>query len=454
MNLSFLYYIIMISGISIETNSLISPRYASKSECYKCPECNKDILLCKGDTIRPYFRHKVDVQPCKYYNQINESQMHKDAKALLQYWLQNYYCATITRTCIHCHEKEIFEIPEIDEKSKIKLEHRFDYNGLKIADVCYLDEENVVCIFEIYHTHKTESINRPGMWFELNAEKIIEHNPKDKNVILTCARKEWCEECIEKENQKNKRRKNATNILYGWLKDEHIKPFNYFQVSRVYHNTEILKDDYFNIAIYEKWEDDNELCIRYKIRLFFQDETPDFQDHEKDDIGCGITGIYFIDVDWVCQQIVKPHFIRYEYSMDYFKNGYARECTANNGGCDKNSGCFYNLPFRVKTSDSGTNLISVDEWCDIENGSEEIPCVLCKEYSPMSMMITNRVSWFYCKNCDIECFTKERLYFEVRFSEKDKFKNLGGYWDSTKKLWYCQSDNDNLDDIKKVWFQK
>ena len=34
----------MISGISIETNSLISPKYARKSECYKGRSCNSSDI--------------------------------------------------------------------------------------------------------------------------------------------------------------------------------------------------------------------------------------------------------------------------------------------------------------------------------------------------------------------------------------------------------------------------
>lgn len=438
----------MISAISTKTNSYVSPKYASKSENYKCPQCNKDIVLCKGEIMKPYFRHKADVQPCKYYDQTNESQMHKDAKELLRYWLQNKYSVTVTRECIHCYENEIFEIPEIDEKSVIELEHRFEYNGLKIADVCYLDDEDIICIFEIYHTHKTESINRPGMWFELNAENIINHDITDRNINLTCIRSECCEECIEKENKKNERRKNATNILYRWLKKEHIKPFNYFQDNRVYHDTEILKDDYFNIGIYEKWDFDDDIDPRYKIRLCFQDETPDFQDYGNDQ--SGFTSIYFVDVNWVCNQREEPEFIQFSSCIDWYINGYERECQ-NGRRCKHMFFCSDYHPFRVKCFNNYSKIISVDYWCDIEIGSEYIPCVLCNKYSHMAMMITNKVSRLYCKNCDIECFTDDRLYFFVRYNEKDKFKDLNGYWDSIKKLWYCYSDNDNLDYIKKVW---
>lgn len=438
----------MISAISIKTDLYVSPKYANKYEQYKCPECNKEVIICKGDIIKPYFRHKSDIQPCKYYDKTSESQIHKDAKELLRYWLQNGYSLSITRTCVDCNETECFEIPEMGTNSKIYVEYRFEYNGLKIADVCYLDEGDIVCIFEVYHTHKTESIKWPGMWFELNAETLINYDGKTKNINLTCVRTEKCEECIEKENEKNKKRKDAANILYTWLQSRRIKPFDYFQIDRTYCKTNILEDDYFNIGIYEMWEDDNESCMRYKIRLCFEDENPDFQGHENDDIELGTIGIYFVDVDWIYSQTIQPGYIRYKCSLDYYINGYDRCCT--NRRCNSDRSCCYNLPFRVKHTLDVFDITSVDNWCDIKKGSDEIPCVLCKDYCSMNMMYTN-INMLYCRNCDVECYSNKRIYFDVPFSEKDRFKEFGGYWDANKKKWYCDLDNENMTEMKNVW---
>ena len=137
------------------------------------------------------------------------------------------------------------------------------------------------------------------MWFELNAETLINYDGKTKNINLTCVRTEKCEECIEKENEKNKKRKDAANILYTWLQSSRIKPFDYFQIDRIYCKTNMLEDDYFDIGIYEMWEDANESCMRYMIRLCFEDEIPDFKGHENDDIGLVVIGIYFVDLDWI-----------------------------------------------------------------------------------------------------------------------------------------------------------
>ena len=82
----------------------------------------------------------------------------------------------------------------------IKLEHRFEHNnGVKIADVGYLDEDEIVCIFEIYNTHKTRSEDRPEPWFEIDAVTLINIANENKNPVLEipCIRCENCPECID-----------------------------------------------------------------------------------------------------------------------------------------------------------------------------------------------------------------------------------------------------------------
>jgi hypothetical protein len=105
------------------------------------------------------------------------------------------------RNCTNCKKNEEFEIPEISETSSIQLEHRFGYNGLKIADVAYLDTGEIVCIFEICNTHKTSSENRPEPWFEIDALTLIgiANDNSFNSLKIPCIRCEKCEECIDKE---------------------------------------------------------------------------------------------------------------------------------------------------------------------------------------------------------------------------------------------------------------
>jgi len=45
--------------------------------------------------------------------------------------------------------------------------------------------------------------------------------------------------------------------------------------------------------------------------------------------------------------------------------------------------------------------------------------------------------------------SNRKCYFDVSYSRKDHFKELGGQWDLNKRKWYCYEDNMTLDEIQK-----
>ena len=124
---------------------------------------------------------------------------------LLKRLFENKVNISFIRTCLSCKNKEKFEIPEISEGSVIEIEHTFKYNGIKIADVAYIEKGELLCIFEIFNTHKTCSENRPNHveWFEIDAKKLIEL--VNENILtsleINCIRCEKCDDCIEKEER-------------------------------------------------------------------------------------------------------------------------------------------------------------------------------------------------------------------------------------------------------------
>ena len=205
--------IIPLGAINRKTQEYVYPKVANKKDEYICPDCNKDLILCKGEIRIPHFRHKVDsINPCHHYSNPTESQIHKDAKILLQNLLQRKIPTSFIRECCSCKKMEEFEIPEMTESSTIELEYRFQYNGsLQVADVAYLNNGEIVALFEICYTHKTFSEKRPEPWFEIDAEKLIRLANDDSLTTLQipCIRCEKCEECIELENNKIKAHKNA-----------------------------------------------------------------------------------------------------------------------------------------------------------------------------------------------------------------------------------------------------
>jgi len=180
------------------TGEYVYPQIADKKEKYICPDCKKDLMLCKGKIRIAHFRHYKDkTRECNYYNSPTESQIHKDAKMLMKYLLENKKEITFVRKCIECEEDERCEIPIMNDESSVKLEYRFDYNGLKIADVGYLVNNELRYIFEICHTHKTEDENRPEPWFEIEATKLIKTaNEKESTRLeINCMRSIRCIKC-------------------------------------------------------------------------------------------------------------------------------------------------------------------------------------------------------------------------------------------------------------------
>lgn len=195
---------IPLGALCKQTRNYIYPSIASKEIEYVCPECNRDLILVKGNQRIHHFRHKVNtINPCMHYDNPGESQIHKDAKRLLKTLIENNIQINIHRKCKCCADTETYEIPDFTvNTSKIILEYRFDYNdGLKIADVAYLDNDELVCIFEICHTHATCANDRPEPWFEIDATTLLlEANKQNANrIYIWCIRAEKCDKCVKYE---------------------------------------------------------------------------------------------------------------------------------------------------------------------------------------------------------------------------------------------------------------
>jgi hypothetical protein len=127
-------HVLSLGAINKLNGEYVYPKITNKKDEYICPECNKDLILCQGEIIRPYFRHKVDsVNPCNHYSNPTETQIHKDAKMLMKTLLERKIKISFIRNCCCCKKGEEFEIPEISETSVIEIEYRFEYNGLKIG---------------------------------------------------------------------------------------------------------------------------------------------------------------------------------------------------------------------------------------------------------------------------------------------------------------------------------
>ena len=219
-------HVLSLGAINKHTREYVYPKIANKTDEYICPECNKDLILVKGEVRVHHFRHKVDTKtPCNHYNKPTETQIHKDAKILLKTLLERKIPISFIRKCCECTGHSIWKLPEIKDNSVIKLEYRFEFNGPKIADVAWLNDDKLYCIFEICNTHKTRNENRPEPWFEIDAETLITNANDDSLTLLEvpCIRRQIiCGKCREYNNKKQAIRIIASYIKRNIYKQKYV----------------------------------------------------------------------------------------------------------------------------------------------------------------------------------------------------------------------------------------
>jgi uncharacterized protein YkuJ len=226
--------LISLGAINKISGEYVYPKIANKKDKYVCPDCEKDLILCQGEIKVHHFRHHIEsINPCNYYNSPTESQIHKDAKMLIKVLLEKKIPISFIRNCVCCKCDEETGIPEMTETSSIQLEYRFEYNGLKIADIAYIDDNELVCIFEICNSHKTHRENRPEPWFEVDALSLLTLVNKNEYVSLkiNCIRREQCDDCIEKINNNRinelkKIKNNRINELKKMLEIRNDRSFD------------------------------------------------------------------------------------------------------------------------------------------------------------------------------------------------------------------------------------
>jgi uncharacterized protein YkuJ len=191
----------LVGALNKETKQLVLAKDANKQTEYICIGCKEDLIFKKGDINIQHFAHK-SYSKCQYFcnNSSEESQIHKTAKELLKEILLNKESLIISKKCgtcsCECDEEIINNVEKI-----IELEYNFTHNGLRIADVAYLVNNEIKYIFEICHTHKTEEKNRPEPWFEFDAIELINlYNlnffNENNEFHLNCIRKNICSNCI------------------------------------------------------------------------------------------------------------------------------------------------------------------------------------------------------------------------------------------------------------------
>ena len=193
-----------LCAIDRQIGEYVAPRFARKSGQYECPECHTSLFLRTGDIRARHFAHYSTESTCHYYSSPTESQIHECAKILLKQLIEKNHPIRITRKCGACDEHETCEIRKLQQNSKVHLEYRFEHDGLKVADVAYTDDDHIVYLFEIFHTHKTPDNNRPEPWFEIDAATFLQTANTNTDGPLTircirtgCGRRWRCKTCLD-----------------------------------------------------------------------------------------------------------------------------------------------------------------------------------------------------------------------------------------------------------------
>lgn len=219
-----------MGAINKVTNQYTSPQMAATEanqprSQFHCPSCGRDVIFRNGRINRPHFAHQSSDTPCDYYTHPGETQIHKDAKLLMQALLKCRIPIQIYRRCQYCNDgvKQVLKMIQRDytDAGAAVIEHGFCYNGvqrsadvalLKNKDVTNGEEErrdNIQFIFEICHKHKTMEANRPDPWFEVDAETLI----RSANSVNLTNIGEMCIQCIREYRCFFCKRENRLNHL-------------------------------------------------------------------------------------------------------------------------------------------------------------------------------------------------------------------------------------------------
>jgi hypothetical protein len=251
-----------MGAINKSTNKYEYPKIANKTNKYKCPFCEKNVIFRNGKIKQPHFAHYKSDNPCSYYEKPNETQIHKDAKLLMKTLLDNKCSINIYRNCYYCHgyeePKEFLNIrhKEYSDDADTVIEYKFNYNNSKkSADVALLKNKELKYIFEICYKNKTKEENRPEPWFEINAETLINETNSGENINnkgeieIECIRDYMCDCC--KDNKEYERKKHIEYIEKLQIKEKEQK----------LEKVEILlmsKEDYRTIELQIKLEVEKE----------------------------------------------------------------------------------------------------------------------------------------------------------------------------------------------------
>lgn len=200
-----------LGALEKETGHYVYPLIARKGIQYACPSCERDVTFKLGKIKKPHFAHKPSQNPCFYYDRPNESEIHKEAKLVLDRVLKDRRPFEILRECKHCFTGNAMKVmfsSETFENTESKIEYRFVFEEkIKVADVALLKDNNLFAVFEVLYSHATLEGDRPEPWFEFKGLEIIQDCNKRSETLLQlrCVRQHKCDMCDQREKEEERR---------------------------------------------------------------------------------------------------------------------------------------------------------------------------------------------------------------------------------------------------------
>lgn len=243
-------------AVNVENNLYTLAEHATKNDKYKCPECNDNVFIKKGDFKIVHYCH-YNNKRCDFYdnrNKHNEHYVdlhtHKHAQTLFKKIYDDNVKIIINDECDGCHVKTHIKTIQKMDNYKCVLEHPYKYNeSNKKIDCAILDDnDKLIDIIEIYNTHKTDIKDRP-YFIEINALHVITayYNLKNDCMNLKSTKEYLCKPCddhrlflidkhnaLKQENEKRlirehelkqeiKRKEEEQRIYYEELRKENIR---------------------------------------------------------------------------------------------------------------------------------------------------------------------------------------------------------------------------------------
>jgi len=166
-----------------------------------CPVCTTDADLRKGDINVHHFAHRTK-KSCSYFERPGESDLHKAAKEEIKNRYEAGLDFEVVKLCDSCRScsNKIIDTSTIKGARKAITEDPFDTTNKRLhADVGLYIDEQLTCIVEIVHTHKTEQ--RPEPWVELRAVDVLK-SVGSRGARLYCNRDYSCDACAKKAEEK------------------------------------------------------------------------------------------------------------------------------------------------------------------------------------------------------------------------------------------------------------